>query len=352
MEQKDRMAEILVEILGNMLYYLPNTWESMISFPSPKELKHKVLIKDKADLKPEEPCLSDNDEEKDLTLEKNASSTDPSKEKTTDKIVSLKLFKLITVFGTHLKLGHERYIWSISSLSEKQLEKLMEKKEFDIINVNKSSFTRIFPGGFRVDSSNYDPIIGFMAGSQVIALNFQTNDMNLLLYLSKFMDNGGIYSGYVLKPEFLRNTFVFKGYKEYNKPVMNISIEVISAQFLRPLEVIEESVSDFLDPFIEIAVKGIDIDNKVVRTGTVMNNGLNPNFKGKNNIYQFDICCPEIAMLMFTVYDENNLKNEKVAWFAMPMTCMRSGYRVVPLRNVKNLDFFDLSSIYCKIDIT
>lgn len=61
--------------------------------------------------------------------------------------------------------------------------------------------------GTRVDSSNYDSMYGFLAGSQIVALNFQTKDFNLLIYLSKFYENGGFQCGYVLKPEWMRYNF-------------------------------------------------------------------------------------------------------------------------------------------------
>jgi len=353
LEQKDRLAEIMQEKLGDSLYILPKDWESMTEFPSPNELKYHVLIKDKADLvrsKQQSPGLkiasqheigeesaSDNEEEK--ALNKEVSSEKPEHG-------SQKLYKLITLFGTSMKFHSKREIWNISSLSEGQLAKMMQKHEKELIQANRHSFTRIFPGGFRVDSSNYDPIPGFMAGSQVIALNFQTNDLNLLLYLSKFIENGGIYSGYLLKPEFLRSGNRFYG--DFQKPKLELVIKIKTAQFLKPLKE-EEDVTDVIDPFIEVSIKGIDKDCKTEKTATVMNNGLNPSFKGKNNKFVFNLHCPEVAMVVFSVFDENKLKNDRVAWYAIPVGCLRMGYRVVPLRNCVNLDFFELSSIYCKV---
>lgn len=41
---------------------------------------------------------------------------------------------------------------------------------------HKRYFSRIYPKGTRISSSNYDPMPGFMVGSQIIALNWQTND--------------------------------------------------------------------------------------------------------------------------------------------------------------------------------
>lgn len=46
---------------------------------------------------------------------------------------------------------------------------------------------------------------GYVVGSQVVALNYQTTDENLLLNMTLFQRNNG--EGYVLKPEFLIEDF-------------------------------------------------------------------------------------------------------------------------------------------------
>ena len=79
------------------------------------------------------------------------------------------------------------------------------------MDFHRRYFTRIYPAGSRVDSSNYDPINAYNAGSQiskyiyfkVAALNFQSYDMPMLLNFCKFQENGGIKSGYVLKPDWM-----------------------------------------------------------------------------------------------------------------------------------------------------
>ncbi len=79
------------------------------------------------------------------------------------------------------------------------MQKHLANNEEKLINLTKKSFIRTYPGGLRIGSSNYDPVPAFASGSQVIALNFQTNDAALLLYLSRFIENGGIECGYVFE---------------------------------------------------------------------------------------------------------------------------------------------------------
>lgn len=91
-----------------------------------------------------------------------------------------------------------RTVWEISSLDE---SKVSEKQQSDrLIDFHRKYFSRIYPAGTRVDSSNYDPVPAYNSGSQIVALNFQTNDMGMLINTCKFLENGGLQSGYILKP--------------------------------------------------------------------------------------------------------------------------------------------------------
>ena len=59
--------------------------------------------------------------------------------------------------------------------------------------------SRIFPDGLRVLSDNFNPILGWSAGCQLIALNFQKADLDLRLNDGRFRTNGNC--GYILKPQ-------------------------------------------------------------------------------------------------------------------------------------------------------
>ena len=61
-----------------------------------------------------------------------------------------------------MNLQNKRYVWDISSLDE---HKILTFKEKDIVEFHRKYFTRIYPAGARVDSSNYDPIPSFNLGS-------------------------------------------------------------------------------------------------------------------------------------------------------------------------------------------
>lgn len=63
----------------------------------------------------------------------------------------------------------------MSSFPENKAEKLMchQEKEF-FIRYHQVQFSRVFPKGQRIDSSNYSPIALWKTGCQMAALNYQT----------------------------------------------------------------------------------------------------------------------------------------------------------------------------------
>ncbi|KAG4933511.1 hypothetical protein JHK87_047513 [Glycine soja] len=62
---------------------------------------------------------------------------------------------------------------------------------------------RIYPKGTRLNSSNYDPMIGWMHGAQMVAFNMQGGGHHLRYMEGMFRANGGC--GYVKKPDILLN---------------------------------------------------------------------------------------------------------------------------------------------------
>ena len=67
-----------------------------------------------------------------------------------------------------------------------------------IIENNMNTFSRIYPKA-HTGSKHYDPIPWWLAGAQLVSLNFQTIDDNLLINQALFERN--MNCGYVLKPQ-------------------------------------------------------------------------------------------------------------------------------------------------------
>ena len=70
------------------------------------------------------------------------------------------------------------------------------------VNHNKRHLSRVYPKGTRLLSSNFDPLPLWLAGCQMVALNYQAKDRPLMFSRATFRQNAR--SGYVLKPKALR----------------------------------------------------------------------------------------------------------------------------------------------------
>lgn len=95
------------------------------------------------------------------------------------------------MFGVKLNLTNgvsskPRTCWDVSSINEKSISKILSNNAKELVDHHKFTWTRVYPLGTRVDSSNYDPVESFNSGAQLIALNFQTIDMSMLLYIALF----------------------------------------------------------------------------------------------------------------------------------------------------------------------
>ena len=86
-------------------------------------------------------------------------------------------------------------------------------------------FSRIYPKGTRVDSSNLDPVPAWSAGNHMVALNYQTACEQCQLNDGKFLENGRC--GYVLKP-----SYMLPGHENEVATGVTIRITIISAQQL------------------------------------------------------------------------------------------------------------------------
>lgn len=127
-------------------------------------------------------------------------------------------------------------------------------------------FSRVYPKGQRIDSSNYNPVPMWNSGCQMVALNYQTGDKSMQLNQAKFKENGSC--GYVLKPDFMFRDD-FNPYDKnclYGIDTLKISLKIIGARHLI------RSGRGTASPFVEVEVIGADFDNgtkvttKTIRT--------------------------------------------------------------------------------------
>ena len=90
-----------------------------------------------------------------------------------------------------------------------------------------------------------------------------------------------------------------------------------------------------MDPWVEVKVKGLEIDEKTNgkrETSVIDDNGFHPVWTQKNK-FQFQLACPELAQLVFKIYDKDVIGSKKIGWYAIDVDDLVAGYRAVPILN-------------------
>jgi len=189
---------------------------------------------------------------------------------------------------------------------------------------NQSHISRTYPKASRSDSSNQNPIIPWSAGIQMVAMNYQTHSEDMQLYASFFRQNGGC--GYVLKPEYMYNSVMLP------KPTIMLQVHIISGQYLPHNLSTKDTANDIISPYVTVGVRGVKEDTTLYKSQLVTSNGFNPVW---DEVFEFKVSHPELAHLMFRLYDENGIytMSEFVAYSSIPVPCIRPGLRTVCLYN-------------------
>jgi Ca2+-binding EF-hand superfamily protein len=344
---QDRTAELIESILGDTLYRLPPGGK-VTKLPSPEELKYKVLIKGKLTSSNVVESELDDDEGDDMTVVGGAaaahaqvkSQQQPKKEVKVEKISER--LSCLTYFST----GHFKSLedcvknWSaneMASFSEPKAFKMLSKGAAGVElfrSYNARHLSRIYPRGTRFDSSNYDPMLVWYAGCQIVALNYQTSGtLPMMVNNALFRQNG--HAGYNLQPDWSKVQIA---------PV-TIKIRVLGARMLP-----QRSRIDLLDPYIRLTFADGSANPPSAHTETVDDNGLNPDFKLE---YTHVVANPLNTFLVLTVWDSNASADTFVCHWAAPVSAMRSGYRVARLLDQQfNTLGRGQAHVLLKIDIT
>ncbi|XP_006906781.1 1-phosphatidylinositol 4,5-bisphosphate phosphodiesterase delta-4 [Pteropus alecto] len=350
-EQQEIMAQHLTEILGEQLQ--STTLDGLLptQLPSPEELRRKILVKGKK-LKTLEEDLEEEEEEEELeselvgeqeteleletqfeseTQELSPRSMD-KKEKKSAPIICPSLSALVVYMKTvsfhsftHSK-EHYRF-YELSSFSEAKAKRLIKEAGNEFVQHNAWQLSRVYPSGLRTDSSNYNPLELWNAGCQMVAMNVQTAGLEMDIYDGLFRQNGGC--GYVLKPEFLRDTLSSFHPERPIGPFKAkiLLIQVISGQQLPKVDQTKEKA--IIDPLVRVEIFGIRPDTSRQETSYVENNGFNPHW---GQTLCFRVLVPELALLRFVVKDYNwKSRNDFVGQYTLPWTCMQQGYRHIHL---------------------
>lgn len=171
-------------------------------------------------------------------------------------------FRSVTCSGKGIDRYRNKYVYNeMISFPETKAEKLMCTQELKFfVKYHRVQFSRVYPKGQRIDSSNYNPVPMWNTGCQMAALNYQTGDKPMQLNQAKFRENGNC--GYLLKPDFMFHDNYDPTDK--NPPLgvdtFKITLHVIGARHLN------KPGRGTASPFVQIEIVGTDLDSGVKLT--------------------------------------------------------------------------------------
>lgn len=328
------MAEMLQSILRESLY-IPEKCDSL---PSPMNLLGKVVIKGK---RPPEK------DEEDTLFTTESSDLEIDGHEVVAALPSVELSRLTMFNG----LKHKDFSTSMEltstdmhSFSETKISKLLkDPRNAQLLRkYNIDHISRTYPAGSRVDSSNYNPVLAWSLGCQLVALNFQNDDSAMVVNNGRFRENGGC--GYVRKPP----TTLFTENESSNEGLV-LKIKVLAGTCLpKPFG---DIAGEVIDPFVVIRVHDVlmregsrGASSSILRlststptdwieitertTGTVKDNGFCPQWDSET--FSFPVVNPDVAMVEFVVMDsDKGFLDDTVCKVGIPVSCLRQGCRSV-----------------------
>ncbi|KAB7496009.1 1-phosphatidylinositol 4,5-bisphosphate phosphodiesterase gamma-1 [Armadillidium nasatum] len=197
--------------------------------------------------------------------------------------------------------------------------------------------SRVYPKSVRFDSSNYLPIPMWNHGCQMVSMNYQTGDRAMQVNEGRFLQNGRC--GYVLRPKFQFDP----NYDPSDIDTLpSQSFLVLSLKILGARHLIKLSRGN-ISPLVEVEILGCDYDNAPkYSTKVISENGLCPVWCVP---LEFTVHNPECAFIRFVVYDEDMFgEPNQIGQCTYPVTCLRQGFRSVPLKNAFSEEF-ELASL-------
>lgn len=363
-EQQRVMAQHLTHILGDKL--LKNTLDGKapIGLPSPNDLKGKILVKAKkiggleeslCGLGEDSLTAEVSDEEEAAEIDDDSIHRDSlrrrvmkSKQRLSKELSDCVVYCKSVHFSSFKHSRIHNKFYEVASFTESKARKQLKESGAEFVYHNARQLTRVYPSGFRTDSSNYSPQEMWNVGCQIVALNFQTAGEGMDLNDGLFSQNGGC--GYVLRPSFMNEAErrfdpdhpqKLNGYQ----PLI-LTIQVISGQQLPKVNIKEGSI---VDPLVRVEIHGVPMDQSKQETRWIENNGFNPVWY---DTLRFTIHAPGLAMVRFVVEDyDKTSKNDFVGQYTLPLSCMQQGYRHIHLLS-KDGTSIPPSSLFVHIRIT
>ncbi|KAF3775883.1 Phosphoinositide phospholipase C 6 [Nymphaea thermarum] len=368
-----KVAQMVSETFGDMLFY-PESG-SLQKFPSPESLKHRILISTKPPKEYlEASSFKDNGSQSQKGKETDEDSwgkevPDVKEEIESDAKEDVDTFQLhpdgddedddnklsqglhkgvseykriITIHAGKLKGGMKNWLKVEEnvvrrlSLSEQELAKAIATHPGDLVRFTQHNLLRVYPKGIRVDSSNYNPLIGWMYGAQLVALNMQGYDRSLWLMHGFFKANGSC--GYVKKPVFLLNNGGATFDPQAKLPVKKTLKVTVYMGDGWNLDFKKTHFDTYSPPdfYTRVGIAGVPADTIMKKTKTIEDN-WSPSW---NEEFQFPLTVPELALLRIEVHEyDMSEKDDFGGQACFPISELQTGIRTVPLFDKKGEKF-------------
>ncbi|PSR95059.1 Phosphoinositide phospholipase [Actinidia chinensis var. chinensis] len=331
-----RVADVVVNTFGATLFQ-PET--ELKELPSPESLKRKIIISTKPPKEYLESWRDKNQDDQDEVEEDDKDESDEGGEDHQDEdILAVPEYRhLIAIHAGKVKGGIENWFFDDAnkvrrlSLSEQQLEKAAETYATNIVRFTQRNLLRVYPKGIRFDSSNFNPLVGWEHGAQMVAFNMQGYGKYLWIMHGMFRANGGC--GYVKKPHFLLNPREVYDPNEELPTITTLKVKVYLG---------EGWYSDFShthfdrysppDFYTRVGIAGVPRDTKMMRTKAIEDEWV-PVW---NHEFAFPLTVPELALLRIEVMEYDTSGNPDFGGqTCLPVSELRGGIRAVPLYNRK-----------------
>lgn len=366
--QQVRMAAHLTQGLGDLLR-LPQPSDAD-ALPTLGSLLGKVLIKAKkgavaalAAAATGDPAASASSAEAPAAVE--ASGDDDSdasnvsggsggsgatggKAKKKVKAVAVELASLVTLGGgsrAAVQAAFERGdthppgqpVTDVCSFNETKVESMVGKHRSLFTTYNARNVTRVYPAASRVNSSNYDPMVAWNAGAQVVALNWQEHDVGMLLNHGRFLANNAC--GYVPRPALATTNSGAVHPPAAACGYLTLHI-LAGARLPAAGGAAAGAPTDMIDPYVKVklydAASAGDFEPSAkARTASVANNGLAPAWAAGPSAAapsKLRVTDRRVALLVFTVWDEDTARSDDLlGYVALPLSMLPDGVVTLPL---------------------
>ncbi|XP_015078031.1 phosphoinositide phospholipase C 2-like isoform X2 [Solanum pennellii] len=356
---QEKVAQMVKSTFGSMLF-IPKS--DMDVFPSPNQLVKRILISTKPPTK-DSPAESDNKVSPERGRSENGLNNHNQQQiqlEEGDEDEVPKYRDLIAIHATKHKGSMENFGSHGSSdkvgrcsMNELALEAAVAEHSHQLIRFTQRNILRVYPKGARVDSSNYDPLIAWLRGAQMVAFNMQGYDRFLWMMQGFFRANGGC--GYVKKPEFLLSSDgvcdeVFNSMALPVKKTLKVKIYMGDgwrADFhFRHFDYC--SPPDF---YARVGMVGVPADACNMRKTKTVNDQWVPIWND-NVEFEFPIRVLELALLRIDVKDyDPSGEDEFAGQTCLPVSELKTGIRCVPLYNRKG-DVYRSVKLLMRFDFT